>query len=118
MRMTDMNSSPKNLLIYIGIALLLTGAAAATGEDMVLLLLGGITILALEVMALPTLSRKQNVLAQLTLSGALLIVSIIKLVESIGKNFAPQHLYLTMMLIGLILILIDVFKQYSAIPRS
>jgi hypothetical protein len=115
--MAESSRAPKNLLFYIGIALLLAGATAAKGEDMVILLLGGVVILALELMAPQTFSRTRSVLAQLTLSGALLIVSIIKLVESIGKNFAPQHLYLTMTLIGLILIVIDLFKPSPAVSE-
>lgn len=114
--MADTNRSPKSLLLYIGVALLLAGATAASGDDMGVLLFGGIAILALEVTAVQSLSRTRAILAQLTLSGALLIVAVIKLVESIGKNFAPQHLYLTMTLIGVILILIDLFKQSPVHP--
>ena len=116
--MADRNPASKNLLMYIGIALLLAGATAATGEDMGLILFGGMAILTLEVAEFKPLSYKSGVLAQIILSSALLFVGIIKLVESIGKNFAPQHLYLTMMLVGLILILIDSLKRYPGIPEG
>ncbi len=108
----------KSLWLYIGIVLLLTGAIAAKGEDMGIILLSGIAILVLEGLEFKQLSYKGIVLVQLILGSALLFVGIIKLVESMGKNFTAHHLYLTMILIGVILILIEDLKRYPGIPEG
>src|SRR3990172_7071249 len=98
----------KTLLIYIGIVLLLSGSIAAKGEDMVILLL--------EIIIFKQGSHKSNVLVQLTLSSALFLVGVIKLIESVGKKFTAQHLYLTMVLIGLILISIECLRRLPSDP--
>lgn len=108
----------KSLLMYIGIVLLFTGTIAAKGEDMGIILLGGIAILLLEVIEFKQLSYKKSILVQLILGNSLLLVGIIKLVESIGKNFTANHLFLIMILIGLILILIEDLKRYPGIPEG
>ena len=106
----------KTLLIYIGIVLLLSGSTAAKGEDMVILLFGGLAILLLEIIVFKQGSHKSNVLVQLTLSSALFLVGVIKLIESVGKHFTAQHLYLTMVLIGLILISIECLRRLPSDP--
>ena len=106
----------KTLLIYIGIVLLLSGSIAAKGEDMVILLFGGLAILLLEIIVFKQGSHKSNVLVQLTLSSALFLVGVIKLIESVGKHFTAQHLYLTMVLIGLILISIECLRRLPSDP--
>jgi len=116
--MANRNVSSKNLLMYIGLVLLLTGAIAAKGEDMVTILLGGIAMLVLEVVEFRQLSYKASVLTQLILGSALLLAAIIKAIESIGKQFTAGHLYLMMILIGLILILIEDLKRYPSIPEG
>ena len=108
----------KTLLIYIGIVLLLSGSIAAKGEDMVILLFGGLAILLLEIIVFKQGSHKSNVLVQLTLSSALLLVGVIKLIESVGKHFTAQHLYLTMVLIGLILISIECLRRLPSDPAG
>ncbi len=113
--MANRNPLSKNLLMYIGIVLLLTGAMAAKGDDMGIILLSGIAILALEVVEFKQLSYQSSVLVQLILGSSLFLVGVINLIESIGKNFTAHHLYLTMMLVGLILILIEDLKRYPGI---
>lgn len=110
--MANRNPSFKNLLMYTGIMLVLTGTIAAKGEDMIIILLGGISILLLEAVEFKQLPYMNAVLVQLTISGALLLVGIIKIIESVGKSFTAHHLYLTMILIGLIFILIEGVRRY------
>lgn len=108
----------KSLLMYIGIVLLLTGTISAKGEDMGIILLGGIAILLLDVIEFKQLPYEKSILVRLILGSSLLLVGIIKLVESIGKNFTANHLFLIMILIGLILILIEDLKRYQGIPEG
>lgn len=115
--MMNKDSLSRSLLPYIGIVLFLSGSIAAKGEDMTILLIGGIAILLLEALEFKQTSHRNGPLVQLTISSALLLVVIIKIIESIGKNFTAHHLYLTMMLIGLILILIEGMKRYQATPE-
>ena len=61
---------------------------------------------------------KSNYLVQLTLSSALFLVGVIKLIESVGKHFTAQHLYLTMVLIGLILISIECLRRLPSDPAG
>jgi hypothetical protein len=110
--------SSKNLLLYIGIVLVLAGSIVSKGEDMIIVLLGGVFILFLETMEFKTLSHKNSVFIEVILSSSLLLVAIIKLVDSVGKSFTARHLYLMAILLGLVLILLDNLKRWPGKPEG
>ena len=110
-------TSSRNLLKSLGLVLLLTGAIAGKGEDLVVILVGGLAILLLGAVESRTVSQENSLMVRLILSSTLALVTVIKLVESVGKSFAPGHLYLTMILIGLVLILIEDIKLNVTPPK-
>ena len=110
-------TSSRNLLKSLGLVLLLTGAVAGKGEDLAVILVGGLAILLLGAAESRTISQEHSLMVRLILSSTLALVTVIKLVESVGKSFASGHLYLTMILIGLVLILIEDIKLYATPPK-
>jgi len=101
-------------LVHIGLVLLLAATIAARAQDMMILLVGGIVLLVLEVVEFKNVSPERSIVAQLILSSTLLLVTIIRTVESIGGQFTARHFYLMIMLIGLVLILIENMKRYAS----
>ena len=85
-------TSSRNLLKSLGLVLLLTGAIAAKGEGMVVILLGGLAIVLLGLAEFRTISQENSLMIRLILSSTLALVTVIKLIESVGKSFTPGHL--------------------------
>jgi len=110
-------TSSRNLLKSLGLVLLLTGAIAGKGEDLVVILFGGLAILLLGAAELRAIAQENSLMIRLILSSTLALATVIKLIESVGKNFTASHLYLTMILIGLMLILIEDIKLYASPPK-
>jgi hypothetical protein len=110
-------TSSRNLLKSLGLVLLLTGAIVAKGEGMVVILLGGLAIVLLGLAEFRTISQENSLMIRLILSSTLALVTVIKLIESVGKSFTSGHLYLTMILIGLVLVLIEDIKLYVSPPK-
>lgn len=101
-------------LVHIGLVLLLAATIAARGQDMTILLAGGIVLLALEVVEFKNVSPERGTVAQVILGSTLLLVTVIRTVESIGGQFTAHHFYLMIMLIGLVLILIENMRRYAS----
>ena len=99
--------STKGLQFHVGIMLCLTGAilASARGTTAIIVMAG--VLFLLEVIETATIPDRKKPLIYVVLSGAILLISILQMVETVGKNFNMNVFYLLVILLGALLMMIE-----------
>lgn len=106
----------KGIQLYIGMILSLSGAilAAGRGATAVVILTG--ILFALELLETAIIPERKKTLALVMLSGSVLLVSVLEIVETVGRNFNMNVFYLIVMLIGSLLMFIEAVR--AVLPKG
>lgn len=96
--------------LYSGIVLSLAGAVLSNGR-------AGLSVIALtaslfltDIFEIPLLSERKKFPAQIVLTGAVVLISVFQVIETIGKNFNLNVFYLLITLLGGVLMLIELVR--------
>lgn len=98
----------KGIQLYTGMMLTLGGAVLSNGRAFWLVILLSTLIFCLEICEIPFIQEKKKFPAQMVFSGSLLLIGILQIVETIGKNFNFNVFYLLLTLLGGLLMFLEV----------
>jgi uncharacterized membrane protein len=97
----------------LGIGLVLASGLLMQGGDRWIVLAVGAIILAIDGGILRVAEGKRS-LFEVILSGAVAVIAIARLVESVGKSFDANHVYLILALMGSVFLLVEGFRREQA----
>jgi hypothetical protein len=102
------------LQFYAGIILSLAGSVMASGRGTWFVIVLTVLLFLMDSLELSFMPEKKRFPAQIILGGTILLIAILQVSETIGKNFSLNVFYLLLTLLGGLFILIDVIKTGNA----
>ncbi|MHB8481344.1 MAG: hypothetical protein ACYDBV_01200 [Nitrospiria bacterium] len=105
---TQSRVSLKGFQLYTGMILTLGGAALSNGRATGVVLFLTALLLCLEICEVSFIPEKKKFSAQMVFSGSILLIGILQIVETIGKNFSFNVFYLLLTLLGGLLMFLEV----------
>ena len=100
----------KHILLNLGVMMVLVGSTAAKTDNLAFFFLG-LVLLALQIFELKGVDAKKLVIAEIILSGTLIIAAITQLAMS--KSFAVPQAFLVVLLLGGILIVVESLRKFA-----
>ena len=100
----------KGFQLYTGMMLTLVGTALSSGRTTGFVILLIALLLCLEICEISFIPEKKKFPAQMVFSGSILLIGILQIVETIGKNFSWNVFYLLFILIGGLLMFLEVVQ--------